>query len=174
MQTVTPLTVRLIPSGNGMPLVTIDGKPFWSRKPIGGEYDAVRTIEYGTNRHPGDWPDRSDIAWLRTATTLGAIHVASGLTVLHTNAAPPNVITGYTNQRASSDDMLALLGLDPDKHIPAAGLPPRDIQGITVYVRPLDPNRNRRRKLHRVRALCPTCGKDVSAGRLFQHVVTHA
>lgn len=80
MQTET-LNVRITPAGNGV-LVTINDKPFWTREPLGGSFEAVRALEYRTNRHPQDWPDRSDYSWLSTCKTIGGVHAASGLAVL--------------------------------------------------------------------------------------------
>lgn len=72
-------------------------------------------------------------------------------------------------QNAQSHGVKILLGLDPDAKLPAEGMAPRLIQGVQIYVRPLDPKTSRRR-VHRVRAICPDCGADISAGRLHQHV----
>lgn len=44
--------VRLTRSGNGKPLVDINGKRDW--RYVGGEFDAVRLVG---GRHPGDWSD---------------------------------------------------------------------------------------------------------------------
>jgi hypothetical protein len=56
---------------------------------------------------------------------------------------------------------------------PAEGMEPRQIQGFTVWVNPLDPNEVRnysnRRSNHRVMARCLVCGKEMSAGRTAQH-----
>lgn len=70
---------------------------------------------------------------------------------------------------AHSHHVKAMLGLDVDAHLPAAGLAPQILQGIKVWVAPLDPARSHRR-VHRVRAECPDCQKEMSAGRLHQHV----
>lgn len=62
------------------------------------------------------------------------------------------------------------------RRAPVDGAPNADVFGVSVYIRPLAPvNPSRhRRNAHRVRALCPLCGRDVSAGRLSQHVVSHS
>jgi hypothetical protein len=72
------------------------------------------------------------------------------------------------------------LGLRSEAKIPVDGMPRREIQGVTVYVVPLlgeakkDSSwafsRAYRRCKHRVRAICPVCQKDLSAGRLNQHL----
>jgi hypothetical protein len=62
-----------------------------------------------------------------------------------------------------------MLGLSRKAKLPAAGLPEQVVQGVTVWAKPLDPNR-RQRAPHRMMARCPQCGKEMSAGRLFQHV----
>jgi len=59
------------------------------------------------------------------------------------------------------------LGLDPKRHLPDAGLPPRFIAGTLVWVAPVTTKRNR--FTHRVICQCPVCGTTLSAGRLFQH-----
>lgn len=76
----------------------------------------------------------------------------------------------YGHQRhADSAGIKELLGLDPKGHIPAEGMPPKVIQGVTVWIKPLDPKTSRRR-VHRVWARCPDCGAEMSVGRLHQHV----
>lgn len=80
----------------------------------------------------------------------------------------------YPDRRwhASSDGMKILLGLDPKSKYPAEGMPPRTIQGVTVWVEPLKgetPNHGKRHT-HRVMAKCPNCHQKMSAGRLHQHV----
>lgn len=85
----------------------------------------------------------------------------------------------YSNQKILRDEhgrhaqtkaIFRLLGLEVSK-LPKEGRPLREIQGILVYVRPyLDRGDFSKSSEHRVRALCPHCSKDVSAGRLFQHV----
>jgi hypothetical protein len=82
------------------------------------------------------------------------------------------IITGRFGYNAQSDDMRTMLGLPPKAKLPAEGMLPRDIQGFSVYVAPLDPARRRRRG-HRVRAICPRCHVDISAGRVMQHMAVH-
>lgn len=74
------------------------------------------------------------------------------------------------------------LGLDPKKHLPEEGLPPQVINGVTVWVEPKKPTIYReylgrqiatRNQPHRVKALCPTCGKTFTAGKLFMHQKVH-
>jgi hypothetical protein len=53
---------------------------------------------------------------------------------------------------------------------PEAGLPPIVLQGIKVWVKPFVRTPGRKSSAHRVMCECPSCGKVMSAGRLFQHV----
>ena len=82
---------------------------------------------------------------------------------------------------AHSGYVLSLLGV---KRLPEAGMEPRYIQGIKVWVEPLkgerplsfSPGGQRRfgkRQGHRVMAACPRCSKIMSAGRLPQHAQVH-
>jgi len=68
-----------------------------------------------------------------------------------------------------SHDVLPLLGLRPGEHLPAAGLPPRVIQGVKVWVAMSAAPTGRKSATHRVLAECPLCGKVLSVGRLHQH-----
>jgi hypothetical protein len=74
----------------------------------------------------------------------------------------------YPQYPADAHDVLRFLGF---RSAPTAGHPPTQIQGITVYVRPLVPNPAKRRNFTglRVRAICPGCARDLAAGRLAQH-----
>jgi hypothetical protein len=73
-----------------------------------------------------------------------------------------------------SNELRQLLGLPDKAKLPAEGLPARTVQGITIFVRPAPPSRGiRGGGKHRVRAICPECSKDVSAGRLQQHMTVH-
>lgn len=77
----------------------------------------------------------------------------------------------YHNRPLHSDQMKILLGLPPKAKLPAEGMDPCYIQGVRVWVNPLPPHGNRMHAgFHRVRAQCPHCGEDMSAGRLNQHV----
>lgn len=82
------------------------------------------------------------------------------------------MITGQYGRNAHSDELKAFLGLSATTKLPAAGLPPRYIQGIKVWVTPLtaSPGLRRKRSTHRVLAECPSCHQILSAGRLHQHV----
>ncbi len=73
---------------------------------------------------------------------------------------------------AHSHHVKRMLGLDVNKHLPAEGMAPMLIQGISVYVKPLDPKRKSARQ-HRVMAICPLCNKHMSAGRIHQHAKIH-
>ncbi len=93
------------------------------------------------------------------------------------------VIMNGWGYNAHSHHMKAILGLSAKAKLPAEGVAPQMIsahvtspsgigEGITrvkVWVAPLDPTRSARR-VHRVRAECPRCLKEMSAGRLFSHV----
>lgn len=69
-----------------------------------------------------------------------------------------------------------LLGVDPDKKWPVEGIGMRVVNGWKVWVDPLvgEVKRNGwrsfRRGTHRAKAECPTCGQQMSAGRVHQHV----
>ena len=83
---------------------------------------------------------------------------------------------------ASADDIKTFFGLLPSEKWPKEGFKSQVIQGITIYVLPLKDKvptdthwgtRMVRPKgtLHsRCMAVCPTCGKHVSYGRLAQHI----
>lgn len=75
----------------------------------------------------------------------------------------------YPRQRASSPDMFQHFG-QPGSKWPDAGLPAREIQGITVWVNPIVRVPGHKSSKHRVRCRCPSCGTEVSMGRLDQHV----
>lgn len=79
-----------------------------------------------------------------------------------------HVIRDSWGRNAQSSELKTMLGLDPKAKLPADGMPAQEIQGYTVYIRPLDAKSSARR-VHRVRAICPRCKKDLSAGRLHQH-----
>lgn len=76
---------------------------------------------------------------------------------------------GRDDWNAQSGDMHELLGLGRTADLPAEGMPEREIQGVRVYVKPLDPATSHHRP-HRVYVICPMCEKHMSAGRLHQHV----
>jgi hypothetical protein len=80
------------------------------------------------------------------------------------------------------DDLYSALGLDPKNHLPAEGLAPQNINGIMVYVLPVDDPRRLRRfrsrrngqmmtnmKGKRTYAICPGCERHIEAGHLHQH-----
>jgi hypothetical protein len=78
---------------------------------------------------------------------------------------------------AQNPEMLRLLGLPAKAKLPEAGMAPRYIQGIKVWINPIPEGPPCPRRLnpgtvrpHRIMAQCPLCAKAVSAGRLFQHV----
>lgn len=71
---------------------------------------------------------------------------------------------------AHSADINEMLGLGRKGKIPREGMPPREIQGITVWVEPFRPGPFRLR----ARCKCPTCAKEMPVGRLAQHAKVHA
>lgn len=73
------------------------------------------------------------------------------------------------NRNVHSGGMNLLLGLPLKAKLPAEGMPEREVQGVVLWVAPLVADRKTVRG-HRVRARCPHCAKEMSAGRLFQHV----
>lgn|SRR5215469_7302612 len=74
-----------------------------------------------------------------------------------------------TWRNAHSGEVKKLFGLRPEDKWPDAGLPARDIQGITCWVDPISVNHGSRRKFHRAMAACPDCTAIMSIGRLHQH-----
>lgn len=81
--------------------------------------------------------------------------------------------------RAWSRDVMTLLGLRPGGHLPPEGMAPRSVQGITIWVTPEPMIRTfdraagipiRKSPKHRVMARCPCCSREMSLGRLAQHV----
>lgn len=73
---------------------------------------------------------------------------------------------------ASSHEVNVMLGLREKEKLPREGMPPRELQGIRVWVTPLPgrPKGSRwKRSTHRVLAECPDCRQVVSVGRLAQH-----
>ena len=87
---------------------------------------------------------------------------------------------GRPGRNAHNSTMKRLLGLDPNKHLPAAGLPPQTIQGIRVWVMPAGAPKMRTNRwtgaqcvvkssTHRIMGECPHCSAVMSAGRLHQH-----
>lgn len=73
---------------------------------------------------------------------------------------------------ADAHDMYALLGVN---RLPVAGMPEREVHGVRVYVKPLEPRPGVRRNFQglRVMAVCE-CGRHVPVGRLHQHVCKEA
>jgi hypothetical protein len=87
------------------------------------------------------------------------------------------VILGETGRNMHSDEIMKTLELKAGGHLPKEGMPIRKIQDIQVYVRPsYDYKKNnplikvRKSSTHRVIAICPSCGRHLSAGRLHQHI----
>lgn len=67
---------------------------------------------------------------------------------------------------AQHTDIRRMFGLPEKAKLPTKGMSAIEAQGWTLYIRPLE---RKGRKLHRARAICPTCKKDISAGRTHQH-----
>lgn len=74
---------------------------------------------------------------------------------------------------AHTSEVFRLLGLKPGSHLPPEGMPPREIQGIRVWVTPKPEGEPRSVCSHRVLAECPVCKKHLSVGRLHQHAKIH-
>lgn len=74
----------------------------------------------------------------------------------------------YNDGRFPKTILLAL-GLNPNAHLPANGVAPRFIDGVKVWIDPLELFSGHRRCRHRVMCACPHCGRHMSAARLFQH-----
>ena len=64
-----------------------------------------------------------------------------------------------------------LLGIKGKLPVDASGYGPWNIQGWQVYILGLAEAR-KAGLFHRVRAICPDCGADISAGRTHQHKCT--
>lgn len=86
----------------------------------------------------------------------------------------------FEGRNAQHTDMLMLLSeahqrnFLENKKWPDEGLPPTTVQGITVWVKPIVREPGKKSSKHRVLCKCPTCGQEMSAGRLFQHVCSEA
>lgn len=94
-------------------------------------------------------------------------------------------ILGPDNYNAQNHHILPMLGITNAK-LPREGLPPREVQGvrnyrrgdrvaeavfITVWVKPSAAGEGMRgSRPHRIVCACPGCGREMSVGRLFQHV----
>lgn len=85
----------------------------------------------------------------------------------------------YDHRIAQSSAIMQLLGLKAGGHLPTDGMPPRVIQGVTVWVTPAPAPRWDDRwgkpvlvksSKHRVMCRCPQCGWEGSVGRLAQHI----
>ena len=83
---------------------------------------------------------------------------------------------------AHSMHVLPMLGIPAGGHLPKEGMPPREVQGVTVWVEPAKPTVMGVRwgrphivksSTHRIMCKCSGCGKTVSLGRLAQHAKTH-
>ena len=93
---------------------------------------------------------------------------------------------GPYERGATADDIKTFFGLLPSEKWPRCGMTPIIVQGIVLYVKPLKPKvmvatrygtRLRRAEgvAHsRLMAVCPTCDKRLSYGRLHQHLTVHA
>lgn len=68
---------------------------------------------------------------------------------------------------------LAPFGYKRGAHFPKEGRQSRMVDGVAVWIEP-EPEGGNRRKRHRMKAQCPSCGLQLSAGRLEQHRYTAA
>lgn len=75
----------------------------------------------------------------------------------------------YPLWSAGNSAVKKMLGIEG--RVPVRGMEPRIIQGWTVYVRPLTGEKpaHGKRHNHRIIAICPNCGQEMSAGRTHQH-----
>jgi hypothetical protein len=80
------------------------------------------------------------------------------------------MIRNAYGRNAQSHEIKAMLGLADKAKLPSEGMALRDIQGYSVWVKPLPSIRDARfHCTHRVMAECPRCLRVLSAGRLHQH-----
>lgn len=82
----------------------------------------------------------------------------------------------------SVDHMKVHFGLGAHAPWPAAGMSARVVDGVRLWVEPLQSKEERQflwnghrchRNPHRLMAECPVCGKVTSYGRLHQHLRVH-
>lgn len=73
---------------------------------------------------------------------------------------------------AWSGDVMEMLGLPRNGHLPKEAMPERQIQGFRVWVNSVETARERG-QFHRIRVECPKCGQDVPFGRMRQHDKIH-
>jgi hypothetical protein len=80
-------------------------------------------------------------------------------------------IIGKFGHNAHSDEIREMLGLGHKAKLPVEGLHGQTIQGVRVWITALPdrPKGGHKRSTHRVLAMCPSCLRVVSAGRLHQH-----
>jgi hypothetical protein len=88
----------------------------------------------------------------------------------------------HPNWNAHSPAVKQLLGLEPTQKLPKEGMSARIVEGIKIWVTPYIPTMSINRwtgktvlvktSKHRVMGQCPQCNREMSAGRLFQHVCT--
>lgn len=73
-----------------------------------------------------------------------------------------------------SGEVMRKLGLRAGGHLPAEGMPERVVEGWAVWVTPeVVDKRHRHGSAHRVMARCPGCHKELSLGRMGQHLMVH-
>lgn len=70
---------------------------------------------------------------------------------------------------AQDHDIKPLFGLDRKAKWPAKGIEMRVIQGVNVWVEPIQPGKFRLRAM----CQCPECGFVTAIGRLAQHSKVH-
>lgn len=83
----------------------------------------------------------------------------------------------YGKRPMHSGELMQELGLRAGGHLPAEGMPAREINGVTVYVLPANgpdtTSRRNKSSKHRVMAICPDCQRHMSAGRLTSQHYKH-
>jgi hypothetical protein len=71
------------------------------------------------------------------------------------------------NRQIHTHELREILGIS---HTPAEGLAPREVNGVKIWAVPLVPGGTFQL---RMRCECPTCGKQMAAGRYAQHAKIH-
>ena len=87
------------------------------------------------------------------------------------------LIPGRYTSNAQSEDVKRLFGLEPKQKWPRFGLKIIVVDGWKLWVDPIGFKYQIRKhssfKQHRAMAQCPACGKNISIGRISQHIRVH-
>ena len=93
-----------------------------------------------------------------------------------------SLISNKYGWRATSNQVKEHFGLREHEPWPDEGMDPIQVNGVTLYVEPLRTRDERKflwnghkcyRNPHRLRAICPVCGRPMSYGRIDQHMKVH-